>query len=222
MNATKWTVNAIKEANRAAGSHWFDPSTMRAFGTRVLPEVYQGPGGVYFVTCDSAGFRPSDGREYNVRRFEPSDGQVRTAEGAEAFDSAHDASADAARRAFGGQTVGVSVTSEEYAPVSVLEQFVLDCRTHGNAAATPADCRKLIKLAGRYHAQAEAECNGTGRTSPITARQIGEVAARVGAAAVSLSGDPRGAVVKLRWADGATNDFGGEGWIVPTSEKDDE
>jgi hypothetical protein len=32
-----------------------------------------------------------------------------------------------------------------------------------------------------------------------------------------LGGDPRGAAVKLRMADGRTDDFGGEGLIVPGS-----
>lgn len=38
---------------KAAGSCWWDPSNMEAFGTEAVGETIAGPGGVYFVTRDN-------------------------------------------------------------------------------------------------------------------------------------------------------------------------
>ena len=75
MTATEWTVNAIRAAVRATGSHWFDLDTMRFFGTRILPTVYQGPGGIYFVTSEQP---PHAKRAYTVRRFDPDTANIRS------------------------------------------------------------------------------------------------------------------------------------------------
>lgn len=60
------TVSEIREANQAAGLHFFDPSSMRFFDSRVLAGVI---GGRYFVTSER--FTHSDGtadpRRYTVR-----------------------------------------------------------------------------------------------------------------------------------------------------------
>lgn len=228
-----WTVNAIKDANRAAGYHWFDPDTMRMFGTKVLPTVYQGPGGVYFVTQDDNFDRTK--RAYTVRRFDPATGDVDTVgelNGTANLAKARLKALNLARAA--GKLSEVKQTADRFRPVTVLEQFLADLRKHGNPAATESDARKLIRLAGRHHKYMEGQCNGkwpykdwNGENGhpPIVESCRGEArtaAARVGAVAVLFSGDPRGATVKLKFKDGATNDFGSEGWIVPTSEKDDE
>lgn len=75
MTATHWTVNSIKDAVRAKGSHWFDPDTMRSFGTRVGDTVYQGPGGIYFVTSEKP---PHGPRSYSVRQFTPKTADIGT------------------------------------------------------------------------------------------------------------------------------------------------
>ena len=76
-----WSIEAIKDANRRAGKHWFEPGTMRFFASRVGSTVYQGPGGVYFVSSER--FIPSRGdptpRRYTLRRFDPATGGVETA-----------------------------------------------------------------------------------------------------------------------------------------------
>jgi hypothetical protein len=75
------TIDQIKSANRKAGCFFFSPDTMRFFRSRVGSTVYQGPGGVYFVTSEQ--FVPSRGRPaprlYTVRVFDPATGEVDTA-----------------------------------------------------------------------------------------------------------------------------------------------
>lgn len=45
-------ITEIKRANKAAGLHWFEPETLDFFKSRISGEVYEGPGGVYFVTSE--------------------------------------------------------------------------------------------------------------------------------------------------------------------------
>lgn len=67
----------IKQANRDAGFHFFDRDTMRFFDSRILSQVYSGPGGVFFVTSERG---PAGPRGYTVRqRLE--NGDVTTAQG---------------------------------------------------------------------------------------------------------------------------------------------
>ena len=62
------TINDIQSAMRARGSHWWDPGTMRSFGSRVHSQVYSGPGGIYFVTSEQM---PYSGRACTVRQYLP-------------------------------------------------------------------------------------------------------------------------------------------------------
>jgi len=75
-----WDMYEIKRANVAAGWHFFEPGTLRFFRSRIGETVYQGPGGVYFVTSeqfeDSRGNRAE--RLYTVRQFFPDSGKVET------------------------------------------------------------------------------------------------------------------------------------------------
>lgn len=70
----------IKYANRTAGHYYFERSTMRFFNSRVLSRVYEGPGGVYFVTSEQ--FHGSSGvskpRRYTVRKFHPDTADIST------------------------------------------------------------------------------------------------------------------------------------------------
>lgn len=65
------TIEQIKEANKRAGFHFFEVATLRFFKSRIGEQVYQGPGGTYFVTSEQ--FVPSSGipeaRGYTVRLF---------------------------------------------------------------------------------------------------------------------------------------------------------
>lgn len=232
-NEQTWTVNSIQAAMRARGSHWWDPDTMRCFGTRPLPTVYQGPGGVYFVTGD----KDYDGRRgYTVRRFNPETAEIDTVGDVAGFtrEGAIRRAKEHAIKAPGtGLLVapedgglpcaarGLKETTEAFRPVTVLEQFVADLRAHGDPKANGDEARELMNLARRHHKQAEEACNGErDEINPVLEDRIRKEAARVGASGVVFSGDPRGCTVKLTFADGATNDFGRKGWVVPTGEGD--
>lgn len=53
-------------ANRSGHGHWFSAPTMRFFGTRLGKAVYNGPGGVFFVTSERF-WRDGSPRLYTVR-----------------------------------------------------------------------------------------------------------------------------------------------------------
>jgi Fe-S-cluster formation regulator IscX/YfhJ len=55
-------IDQIRRANQDAGQHWFDPSTMRFFSSRVGHAVY---GGKYFVSSEQ--FDYNSPRLYTVR-----------------------------------------------------------------------------------------------------------------------------------------------------------
>ena len=61
---------------RKAVPLWFSPDTMRFFRTRVGRYVYQGGGGIYFVTSEQ--YRPGASRLYSVRRFWPEADEIST------------------------------------------------------------------------------------------------------------------------------------------------
>jgi hypothetical protein len=220
MNATKiWTINDIKTAVLVRGSHWFDPDTMRFFKTRVLEGVYQGAGGVYFVTSEKG---PSEARKYSVRKFTPDTADISTV--GEFNEMTRAQAIKAAKIAAGA---GLVAHMEEFVPVSVAEQFLADLLAHG-CKATREQSRNLRSFATRHHALMEDYCNGRaiydaeGEPLKPLARIRGSIEATakaIGCAGVKFSGDPRGCTVKLIFADGETNDFGKEGWIIPTLER---
>jgi hypothetical protein len=80
MNNSKvWTMEDIKTADHAAGRFFFEPSSMRFFRSRICPTVYQGPGGIYFVTSEQfMGSQYTAPRMYTVRRFTPVPVDIRT------------------------------------------------------------------------------------------------------------------------------------------------
>jgi hypothetical protein len=68
----------IELANTAAGFHWFEPATLRAFRSRILASVYHGGGGVFFVSSEQldswTGVEAP--RRYTVRQFHPETGNI--------------------------------------------------------------------------------------------------------------------------------------------------
>ena len=62
------TISDIRQANKAHGGKFFSAAAMRGFNSQVLPTVYGGPGGVYFVTSERYQRQP---RHFTVRRFDP-------------------------------------------------------------------------------------------------------------------------------------------------------
>ncbi len=80
----KWTISEIKQANAEAGGVFFSPDTMKFFKSKIYPYVYQGPGGIAFVTRET--FVGSDGTSrttYTVRHFDPETGRVHNNDGSE-------------------------------------------------------------------------------------------------------------------------------------------
>ena len=66
----------VKSASLAAGSHWFEPDSMRFFRTRLplLGKMDDG-GRVWFVSSEAP---RSGNRKYSVRVFIPQTGSVQT------------------------------------------------------------------------------------------------------------------------------------------------
>ena len=73
-----YSINDIICHNKVSEHHFFSPDTMRFFKSRVLDEVYQGPGGFYFVTSEK---RDDEPRHYTVRIYNPFTGDCRTVGG---------------------------------------------------------------------------------------------------------------------------------------------
>jgi hypothetical protein len=73
-----YDIDYIKTANKVRGHFFFSPGAMRGFKSRVSSRVYQGPGGVYFVTSErfTASNGWSSGRYYSIRRYNPVTGSV--------------------------------------------------------------------------------------------------------------------------------------------------
>lgn len=71
-----YTIDDIKRINASKGKHFFSKDTMRFFKSRVSELVYQGMGGIYFVTSEA---EPLGGeRRYTVRQFDADSGSVET------------------------------------------------------------------------------------------------------------------------------------------------
>ena len=69
------TLDQIKQANKASGSHWFSPATRRFFSSRISDIIYQGPGGIYFVSSERCWGRH---RSYTINQFDPTTSQINT------------------------------------------------------------------------------------------------------------------------------------------------
>jgi hypothetical protein len=71
------TLDDIKRINAAKGLFFFSPDSMRFFRSRIAPKVFEGPGGVYFVTSEQFEFRGArHARRYTVTRFDPETGRT--------------------------------------------------------------------------------------------------------------------------------------------------
>lgn len=88
----------IKRHNRQAGKFYFSEDTMRFFGSRTSEDVFEGPGGVFFITSEKNGSEP---RRYTVRKYDPKTGDCDTAEpdGFQAYASLNGAKARAKKLA---------------------------------------------------------------------------------------------------------------------------
>ena len=75
------TIQQIIDLNRNIGNHFFSPSSMRFFSSRVHSEVYSG---CYFVTSEKFDWKSP--RLYTVRKANP-DGTIETIGDFQAFDT---------------------------------------------------------------------------------------------------------------------------------------
>lgn len=92
------TIGNIKYNNAQAGYHFFEAATMRFFNSRILQAVYQGEGGVFFVTSEK--FDERSPRLYTVRKYDPATRSIDTVDGFNEL-SKYQAQAGAARMASG-------------------------------------------------------------------------------------------------------------------------
>lgn len=88
------SIEDIKKANANAGLHWFEPATLRYFGSRVSPTLY---GGRYFITSEQRRFDGSP-RRYSVR-VASADGSIDTVGEFKAYATRADAIKEAKRLA---------------------------------------------------------------------------------------------------------------------------
>jgi len=67
------SISDIETASLRAGSHWFSTDAKRFFRSRMLPHVFQGPGGIYFVSSEKG---PNGIRRFTIRKFKPEDADI--------------------------------------------------------------------------------------------------------------------------------------------------
>lgn len=65
-----YTIEQIKQANRARGNNWFARDTMRYFRTRIMSRVFPCGDGALFVTSDRHPCRAGWCRRYSIRRVD--------------------------------------------------------------------------------------------------------------------------------------------------------
>jgi hypothetical protein len=97
----RWTMSEIRACNARHGHHWFERGTMRFFDSQVGRSVYQGPGGVFFMSSEK--YSESMPRKFSVRKFNPRDCSVDTIGPFGGYPSSVQAAAEAKRLARGGR-----------------------------------------------------------------------------------------------------------------------
>lgn len=214
-----YTINKIQDEMNAAGSHWWDRDTLRYFGCRVSEKVYQGEGGVYFVTSEKSPF--GHPRAYSVRQYHPDTKDIDTVGDFNALTRGR-AHREAAQLAGPAATI----TQSAHVPTSAPDQLATDiCRGGGRCNATFA--AYLIRLSTSHHKMMEDYCSipnagiydDDGEPTAKLAILLDKInkAANECLCGVELSGDPRGCTVKLTLPSGESNGMGRDGWCIPTS-----
>ncbi len=223
-----WTLNEIQSTMRADGSHWWDPGTMRFFGTRLCGPAWNGPNGVFFVTSEQP---PHGARGYTIRQFVPPDGPIVAGEnctintvGEVCGYSNRETAIRNARKLAGAS----DHHNEHFQPVNDFEQFLWSLARHGCPSITATEARRIVRLANRHQRLMVDFCNGRemygADDEPLPPlrrcrEELTRLAVSIGCKGVAFSGDPRGCTVKLQLKDGHTDDWGKEGFCVPM--KDD-
>lgn len=175
--------------------------------TRVLPRRYEDSNGFYLKLIPTQG---SEERQEKVRAK---------------FSDSYKLQCEVCR-VLATEPAGdeATVSAEIHKMPTASEQLAMDIsRGGGNGVAASAGV--LIRLATKHHKMMEDYCNGISiydeEDEPLPAlanlrKSIEDVAKQHGCKGVIFSGDPRGCTVKLILPDGSTNDWGKEGWCIPT------
>ena len=62
------TILSIRKEMMENGSHWWDDDTLAFFLSKVGSYVYQGAGGIYFLSSEQP---PGGERNWTVRKYDP-------------------------------------------------------------------------------------------------------------------------------------------------------
>lgn len=76
MGATN--INDIYRNHTNAGKHFFSDGALQFFDSKVLSDVFEGPGGVYFVTSEKCPFTENSIRRYTCRKYCPETHNITT------------------------------------------------------------------------------------------------------------------------------------------------
>lgn len=231
--AKHWTINDIEAAMRAQGSHWWDAGALRFFNSRIGYEVFQGPGGVYFVSSERCNH--DSPRLFTVRQFDPETSDLVSKGGSEfqEYASRSDARARAKREAAGpdghinasaGHASDIVTTAEKHTPATDGDEFARTMRkelpklTDTNRAKLLTLCRRheryQVMRCGDGSEHSERNCELAEIQTPKLRRMILAILEAAGGGAI-FGGDPRGCTVKITVPSGKTDDMGQDGICVP-------
>lgn len=221
-----YTIQMIRQEMNERGSHWWSRGAFRFFRCRVLPTVYQGEGGIYFVSSEQ--MSDESPREYSIRKYDSAERDIETIGKFGGYKRSQDARDEAARLAFGGSPEPIKITEcDPIEPPTAAEQLATDITRNTGKNCTKRSAAALIELAKHHQALMEQDCNVGGvyddEGTPLkelqsARRKITRKAKSMGCTGVHFQGDPRGATVKLIFPNGATDDWGRDGWCVPTKD----
>lgn len=97
-------ITEIKRSNKAAGRHWFSKGALDFFNSRVYPRVYEGPGGIFFVSSEEFDASAGYPRRFSVNAFSPESGSIGTVGKFQAHQTLEDARGEAKRVAQEGSS----------------------------------------------------------------------------------------------------------------------
>lgn len=133
------------------------------FGTRVESGIYQGAGGVYFVTSEKCG---DEARHFTVRQFLPETAKVETVN-----PERHDGKGSTGFAAFTSRRTAERIASalageaprvnrERHLPDTPQAQFLRELQEHGSPEADENLARWLMLKATAHLKYCEILCNG--------------------------------------------------------------
>lgn len=216
MNETSFqrlTINAIQANMQSAGSHWWDASTLKFWGTKVVGSVFNGPTGAYFVTSEFTGFDRVY-RGFTVRKYDRAKNNIDTIGDVAQYDTRTEAARVCVELASEGTESEISIGNEEHKPMTPRGELA-QALSRAGVRASLAQLDYLMGLSKRVQKAAEDHRNvkdfNPDRMYHVAGTWIAE---NLGIGSV-VGGDPRGATLKLKLPNGETNDMGKEGWVVP-------